>query len=75
VNGQIQKAAKDAVNQASINQEDVSALQIRIPPLSLQSKFQTIVEAHERLRVTRIEALRQADHLFQTLLHQAFSSQ
>jgi type I restriction enzyme, S subunit len=46
-----------------------------IPPLSLQNEFQAIVSTHERLRATHVEALRQADHLFQTLLHQAFSTQ
>lgn len=43
------------------------------PPLQLQQKFATLVARHERLRATQREALRQAEHLFQTLLHQAFN--
>jgi len=35
LNRQIQSAGKDAVNQASINQEDVESFQIRVPPLPL----------------------------------------
>ena len=71
---QIQQAAKDAVNQASINQEDVQSFQIRLPPLSIQNKFQDVLHIHARLRATHFETLRQADHLFQTLLHQAFAA-
>lgn len=43
------------------------------PPLALQQKFAALVARHERLRATQREALRQAEHLFQTLLHEAFS--
>lgn len=43
------------------------------PPLPLQQKFAALVERHEHLRATQREALRQAEHLFQTLLHRAFS--
>jgi type I restriction enzyme S subunit len=39
----------------------------------LQQKFAALVERHERLRATQREALRQAEHLFQTLLHNAFT--
>lgn len=37
-----------------------------------QRKFAVIVERHERLRGVQREALRQADHLFQSLLERAF---
>lgn len=43
------------------------------PPFLLQQKFAALVARHEHLRATQREALRQAEHLFQTLLHQAFS--
>lgn len=48
-------------------------IHIPVPPLPLQQQFATLVERHERLRATQREALRQAEHLFQTLLHRAFS--
>jgi type I restriction enzyme S subunit len=48
-------------------------LQIPLPPFPLQQNFAALVEGVERLRAVQREALRQAEHLFQTLLHCAFS--
>lgn len=75
VKSQIQVLAKDAVNQASINQEDVKGLIVRLPPLPLQQKFAALVERVERLRAVQGEELRQAEHLFASLLHRAFSGE
>lgn len=50
-------------------------IRIPVPPLPLQQKFAALVERHERLRATQREALRQAEHLFQTLLHRAFNQE
>ena len=71
VKSQIQVLAKDAVNQSSINQEDVKGLVMRVPPLPLQQKFAALVERVERLRAVQRESLRQAEHLFASLLHGA----
>lgn len=38
-----------------------------------QERFVSLVSRHERLRAGQREALRQAEHLFQSLLHQAFT--
>jgi type I restriction enzyme S subunit len=73
VKSQIQVLAKDAVNQSSINQEDVKGLIVRLPPLRLQQRFAALVERVEHLRAMQREALRQAEHLFASLLHCAFS--
>jgi type I restriction enzyme S subunit len=43
------------------------------PPLPLQQKFAALVERVERLRAVQRESLRQADHLFASLLHHAFA--
>jgi type I restriction enzyme S subunit len=43
------------------------------PPLALQQKFAAVVERVERLRAVQREALRQAEHLFASLLDRAFS--
>jgi type I restriction enzyme S subunit len=43
------------------------------PPLTLQQKFAALVERAERLRAVQREALRQAEHLFASLLNRAFS--
>jgi type I restriction enzyme, S subunit len=45
---------------------------INLPPLPLQQKFATIVQNFERLRTQQREAERQAEHLFQSILHRAF---
>jgi len=58
--------------QQHINAEQVKSLSFPAPPLSLQQQFARIVHKVERLRAQQREAQRQAEHLFQTLLHQAF---
>ncbi|MGD0651586.1 MAG: restriction endonuclease subunit S [Verrucomicrobiia bacterium] len=45
-----------------------------VPPASLQERWAGLVARHERLRSVQRESLRQADHLFQTLLHRAFTT-
>ncbi|AFZ21503.1 restriction endonuclease subunit S [Allocoleopsis franciscana] len=45
---------------------------VPIPPLPLQEKFAQIVQKFERIRTQQREGARQAEHLFQTLLHRAF---
>jgi type I restriction enzyme S subunit len=46
-----------------------------VPPLEVQREFEEVAMRHTRLQCANAEALRQANHLFQTLLHQAFSNQ
>lgn len=48
-------------------------LQIQLPPLPLQQQFAAVVTRLERLRAVQREALREAEHLFATLLHRAFT--
>lgn len=50
----------------------VEEFQTLIPPLPLQEEFAAIVQKFERIRRQQREATRQAEHLFQTLLHRAF---
>jgi len=50
-------------------------LHIPVPPLTLQHDFANIVRLGDRLRSQQREALRQAEHLFQALLHQAFEGE
>lgn len=58
--------------QKNINLEILRELIAPLPPVSLQQRFADVMREHERLRAQQREALRQADHLFQTVLHQAF---
>ena len=55
-----------------INMEIIKGLRIPVPPLLLQQRFADLVRGHERLRAAQRESLRQAEHLFQSLLHRAF---
>jgi type I restriction enzyme, S subunit len=68
----MRQARRTAV-QFNINTEQISELRLPIPPLPLQQKFTDIVRRFERLRGQQREAERQAEHLFQTLLHRAFA--
>jgi type I restriction enzyme S subunit len=58
---------------AGINVGMLKSIRIQLPPMELQQHFSWLVSKHERLRAIQREALHQAEHLFQTLLHQAFS--
>lgn len=53
----------------------LKSIKIPLPPLSLQQKFAAIVQKYKHLRSQQREALRQAEHLFQTLLHQTFEGE
>jgi type I restriction enzyme S subunit len=68
---EILKRSKTAT-MTTIGQDGVSSLPCPVPPLPLQQQFAHIVHQFERLRAQQREAQRQAEHLFQTLLHQAF---
>jgi type I restriction enzyme, S subunit len=68
---QLGLAEKGAIMEG-LNMGIIKDLSLPLPPLSLQRTFTKFVDEHERLRSTQVEAVRQADHLFQALLHQAF---
>jgi type I restriction enzyme S subunit len=63
---------KNAVK-SGLNFDDIRGFKIIMPPLTLQHEYATLAERAVRLDGTQREALRQADHLFASLLHQAFS--
>ena len=56
-----------------ISPTDIETFSFHVPSPARQQQFASLVERHEHLRTTQREALRQAEHLFQTLLHRAFS--
>jgi type I restriction enzyme S subunit len=58
--------------QGVINTTSLQDWRITVPPLPIQEKFAWIVKRFERIRAQQREAARQAEHLFQTLLHRAF---
>jgi type I restriction enzyme S subunit len=63
------------IRQANLSNDDLYDMRFSFPPLPLQQKFAAIVRRFERLRARQREAERQAEHLFQTLLHAAFSGE
>jgi type I restriction enzyme S subunit len=62
-------------DQPYINPPELESLSVPMPPLLLQQKFGAIVRRFERLRAQQREAERQAEHLFQTLLHRTFGGE
>lgn len=58
-----------------LNVGDIREFVAIIPPFSLQQEYAQVVQKYERLRAQQREAERQAEHLFQTLLHKAFQGE
>ncbi len=56
-----------------VNVGDIKAFKVFLPPLKTQQQFSKLVVNYDRLRRQRLEADRQAEHLFQTLLHRTFA--
>ena len=75
VKNQILTAAKDAVNQSSINQKDVKNFRVLVPPLHLQHRFATIVASIEAPKARLRTHLAELDALFASLQHRAFNGE
>lgn len=75
VRSQVHRAAKDAVNQSSINQQDVKQLEVLLPPIELQEQFVKRVRKIRRVQTCGALALRELDALFASLQHRAFRGQ
>jgi type I restriction enzyme S subunit len=69
---QIVTAAKHAVNQSSINQQDVKAFRINVPPLPLQNDFIRRVAAVEKLTTVHRASLADLGALVAALQYRAF---
>ena len=70
---QIEAAARTTNGTFKINQDSLSEIEVPVPPLPIQKRFAALVTRFERHRARLREAERQADHLFQRLLADAFS--
>lgn len=57
-----------------MNTGTVGELEIPLPPSSLQEEFAATVVQAERLRAVQRESLRQAEHLFASLLDRSFGA-
>ena len=56
-----------------LNLDQIREFRVPVPPVSRQQRFLKLAERVDRLRAVQREALRQAEHLFQSLLDKAFS--
>jgi type I restriction enzyme S subunit len=72
---QIARKAKDAVNQASINQSDVKSLRIMLPPIAKQREYAKVSLACLIGREVVDKAVAKGDQLFSSLQHRAFTGQ
>jgi type I restriction enzyme S subunit len=67
------KLAKVAINQASINQQDVKSIKIPLPPLHLQNDFAQKVQAIEDTTKQIESSLQKMEKLYDSLLQKAFT--
>ena len=72
IRGQLLNRAKRAVNQASVNQQDVKSLRLLAPPLHLLRSFAARAAAVDGLKSSHRASLAQLDALFASLQHRAF---
>jgi type I restriction enzyme, S subunit len=56
----------------NLHLNEIGKIQVPLPSIRNQESLVTLIGATSKLLAAHVEALRQADHLFQTLLRQAF---
>lgn len=64
--------AKHAINQSSVNQQDVKSLPVPLPPVALQQTFALNIKAVASIRKQQNEALSNVQATFHALLSRAF---
>ena len=72
VKKQILSSAKDAVNQSSINQNDVNNFELFLPPINLQYKFVLIARQVEQTKQKMRDSLDEMDNHFNALMQRYF---
>ena len=72
---QVLNRAKDAVNQSSINQQDVKGFNFYLPPIKLQDEFAQIVENIEAQKTIVKQSLQESVDLFNGLVQKAFKGE
>ncbi|MFS4550740.1 restriction endonuclease subunit S [Comamonas resistens] len=70
---QIQKSRKDAINQSSINQEDVQNFRINLPEIDVQDRFAMIIRNIARRKKQYSDQLMQFSTLQTSLQHKFFT--
>ena len=69
---QFTSSAKQAINQASINQSDVAGLKLWVPSLADQQRFVEMIDSITNERDLATKAVVHLDELFASLQHRAF---
>lgn|GEM_PF-836698 len=72
---QILNRAKKAVNQASVNQKDVSSLIVLLPPITLQTEFANRVQKIETQKAAMCASLSELENTFNALMQKAFKGE
>lgn len=72
VRAHVNWSAKDAVNQSSINQQDVKAIPVLVPPIAEQRLFVQRMSAADRLTASHGASVATLNVLFASLQHRAF---
>jgi len=72
---QIKSAAKQAINQASVNQQDIAALRLPIPSMEAQRAYLSLNSVIGSLLEQEASHLAKLDELFASLQQRAFSGQ
>jgi type I restriction enzyme, S subunit len=75
IRSRILQAAKDAINQSSINQQDVKAFPVFVPPMAAQHLFAQRLASSVRLHAVNRDSLAGLDSLFTSLQHRAFKGE
>lgn len=72
---QIRKASKDASNQSSINQGDVRAFRVVVPPIAEQNRFARLLASTRHVRNMGSERSSMLEQAFQSLMQRAFNGE
>ncbi len=75
IKAQIKRRAKNAVNQSSINQQDILLFEVLSPERTLQNQFADIVEKVEALKTRYTESLTGLEALYASLSQRAFKGE
>lgn len=75
VKEQIRKASKDAVNQSSINQDDVQSFTVALPSIDYQNEFAKRLSEIRLVRSMCLEGRAVVDEAFNSLMQRAFNGE
>ncbi len=72
---EMRSRCKRAVNQASLNQRDISTVSVPVPPQTKQRAYAALVDTYETRKLVQIRSAKQLNTLFSTMLHRAFTGE